>query len=340
MIGLLDTRTTRRLRTALSIPGFCVAVAAFAQCPLVPVPDKELAPILRDRGTATMQSPNAIAFRSSLERDDDGDPRAYHVGLKDGGKDDGLDHICNAGDILEFRDGKLVNRYAEGGTIGQLDGIDPATGVKRSALCKRDYLTIRDAGFPPCAPGALCMNWYGVVAEQRTCGFNLADQTGCGIPVRQKQADGSPGPFYVSPNALIRPGSPGRSQVQSDYADASQVPFIVIPKRLEAPNDMTIHPRDLAVVVWRDKIVYAVVGDIGPAKKIGEASHALLKALGTTTGSPGHPLTTVIFPGTADRLADKWPLIPTVIETEGHKLVDAANRVGKLSSCEGLESLR
>lgn len=115
-------------------------------------------------------TPVAIMFPSKLERDDDGGPNAYHVGYKGISKDPGLDHICNGGSVLELKDGRLVDKYREGGSIGSLSDVDPATGWSRSALCKQDYINIRDAGFPACGPDNLCMLWYGIASTERHAG--------------------------------------------------------------------------------------------------------------------------------------------------------------------------
>ena len=59
--------------------------------------------------------------------------------------------------MLEHRDGRLFDPYGAGGSVGSLSGVDPTTNVGRSQLCKRDYIKVRDAGFPPCGPQQACM---------------------------------------------------------------------------------------------------------------------------------------------------------------------------------------
>ncbi|MEV7069743.1 glycoside hydrolase family 75 protein [Streptomyces sp. NPDC091972] len=71
---------------------------------------------------------------------------------------------------------------------------------------------------------------------------------------------------------------------QSDgrYLSAEQLPYIVVP----APSPVWDHRAHgvrggaVAAVVYRDRVQYAVVGDVGPGHIIGEASYATAKALG------------------------------------------------------------
>ena len=212
---------------------FLPSAALPANCPLIPIKNSQLPVFLHARGVQVGDNPQVLVFTSGLERDEDGAPTAYHRGLKDDGPDPGMDHICNAGDVLEFRNGKLINRYGSGGSVGALSGIDPVSKVSRSKLCKRDYIAIRDAGFPVCGPDTLCMRWYGVKVAPRSCGYNRSKDFGCGITVLQRGPDGRDADFYLTTNILRRPDSTEDSLVQSDYADATKVPFIVIPRRIK-----------------------------------------------------------------------------------------------------------
>jgi hypothetical protein len=67
--------------------------------------------------------------------------------------------------------------------------------------------------------------------------------------------------------------------------DSEQIPYIVIPKTPSFSARLHIQTGDIGVVVWKDKVVYAIVGDTGPVQKIGEGSMALHDAL-------GHPVCT------------------------------------------------
>jgi hypothetical protein len=241
---------------------------------------------------------------------------------------------------MEWRAGRLVDKYDAGGSVGALEGVDPTTGVGRTRLCKRDYLALRDAGFPACGPGRLCMLWYGVAAAPRRCGWPSASggagDKDCGVPILQHHGAGVPdGPFYVTITALQRPGAADDSRVQSDNLDASQVPYIVLPRGLKPPEGLRWQVGDLAAVQWHGRVVYAVVGDIGPPKKLGEASRALLTRLrpaGVEGIDADDPVTTVVFPTTRARVLTHWPLTAPAIAAQGRAVVAGMG----LAGCKGL----
>jgi hypothetical protein len=338
-----------------SMSGFVVSIVvvsvivtgAYGQsCPLRSAAPATLTGVLAGRSVMVGTSPASVMFTSKLDRDDDGAPNAYHRGLNDEGPDPGLDHICVGGSVLEFAAGRLRDRYATGGSIGALGGIDPASGMGRSRMCKRDYIAIRDAGFPACGPGVLCMIWYGIAAEKRRCGFPSsfggAGDLRCGAPILQTDSTGTPADNYLTTTALRRPNSPGDTRMQTDYVDASTIPYIVMPGGLRLPNGSAWAPGDLAVMVWHGRTVYAVIGDTGPDGKIGEASRAALAALqaGQVHAiAPADPATTLVFPGTAPRVMTTWPLTRTLIDTEGRKLVEQAGGRDALRTCPGLSGL-
>ena len=81
-------------------------------------------------------------------------------------------------------------------------------------------------------------------------------------------------------------------------------PYIVLPSGFARGADGG-KVGDYAVVVFRDNIYPAVVGDVGPADKVGEASLRIAKeinALSTPMNRPVSDLkvTYLVFPGTAD----------------------------------------
>jgi glycosyl hydrolase group 75 (putative chitosanase) len=82
-------------------------------------------------------------------------------------------------------------------------------------------------------------------------------------------------------------------------------PFIVVPGAFTHTGD-PVKPGDCALVVFGDSIYPAVVGDVGPNDKAGEASLRIAKqinALSTPYNRPVSDLkvTYIIFPGTADK---------------------------------------
>ncbi|WP_406438069.1 glycoside hydrolase family 75 protein [Streptomyces sp. NBC_01613] len=78
---------------------------------------------------------------------------------------------------------------------------------------------------------------------------------------------------------------------QSDgrYLNAERLPYIVVPAvgPLWNHRDDGVRGGSVAAVVYRDRVQYAVVGDIGPRDTIGEASYAAAKGLGIPSDPRG-----------------------------------------------------
>jgi len=78
---------------------------------------------------------------------------------------------------------------------------------------------------------------------------------------------------------------------QSDgrYLSAERLPYIVVPAVSPVWNhrDHGVYGGAVAAVVYRDRVQYAVVGDVGAHDVIGEASYATAKALGITPDPRG-----------------------------------------------------
>jgi len=78
---------------------------------------------------------------------------------------------------------------------------------------------------------------------------------------------------------------------QSDgrYLSAERLPYIVVPaaSRIWDHDDDGVRGGSVVAVVYRDRVQYAVVGDIGPYNIIGEASYATAKGLGIPPGPRG-----------------------------------------------------
>jgi hypothetical protein len=104
-----------------------------------------------------------------------------------------------------------------------------------------------------------------------------------GYPCRYSPADGARNGYFISSttlenNSAARPDgcAPNR------YLDAEIVPFIVLPKG----GFGKVQVGDVAIVRFKDNVVYAVVGDGGPATKLGEASIATNAMLLGRFGEP------------------------------------------------------
>lgn len=93
---------------------------------------------------------------------------------------------------------------------------------------------------------------------------------------------------------------------------ASELPYIVLPLPSDIWNyaDAGLDGGTVVVVVYEDKAVYGVVGDLGPDGQIGEASYAMADALGinpdpSSGGVEGKVVDYIAFPGiTADPIED------------------------------------
>jgi hypothetical protein len=91
------------------------------------------------------------------------------------------------------------------------------------------------------------------------------------------------------------------SQLRAEVGTLKSFSFLI-----GATDPFIVVPGDLAVVVFGDAIYPAIVGDVGPNDKVGEASLRIAKeinALSTPYNRPVSDLkvTYLIFPGTADK---------------------------------------
>jgi peptidoglycan hydrolase-like protein with peptidoglycan-binding domain len=115
--------------------------------------------------------------------------------------------------------------------------------------------------------------------------------------------DGQPGSLcnpssdpYFQPNTAF-------NQSNGQPLKAEELPYVVLPLK-SSRWDYTsagIRGGDLVVMVYRDKYVFGVVGDLGPSQRIGEGSYAAAAALGVNpnprTGGVASGVTYVVFPG-------------------------------------------
>ncbi|MET9364790.1 glycoside hydrolase family 75 protein [Streptomyces sp. NPDC006632] len=85
--------------------------------------------------------------------------------------------------------------------------------------------------------------------------------------------------------------------------DAEKLPYVVVPNPSPVWDYRAagIEGGGVAAVIHGDKVVYAVVGDTGPASSIGEASYATAKALGINpsprSGGAESDVTYILFKG-------------------------------------------
>lgn len=93
-------------------------------------------------------------------------------------------------------------------------------------------------------------------------------------------ADGSPRALQIDPDSGQQATSLSfdDEEGQSQWVNAEDVPYIVLP--LNFYRQMGIQLGDVAAVIWKNRVVYAIFADEGPENLIGEGSVKLSEALG------------------------------------------------------------
>ncbi|OII61226.1 hypothetical protein BJP40_06780 [Streptomyces sp. CC53] len=194
-----------------------------------------------------------------------------------------------------------------------------ADGLADRAVCERlgFAVTGEDPPVPPPSSGAVSADSIRAAATGGTRISGTYSHSSMANPVsvyRKGDAvyfhagmtidcDGRPGSIC---NSTTDPWfQPQTAWQQSDgrHLDAADLPFIVIPLASSTWDyrQHGIGGGDLCVVAYRDRFLYAVVGDLGPTYRIGEASNACARALGINgdprVGGTGSGVTYVVFPG-------------------------------------------
>lgn len=105
---------------------------------------------------------------------------------------------------------------------------------------------------------------------------------------------------------------------------AATDPYVVIPGSVDGQKDDPYSPGvgDYCAVVYENVIYPAIVGDVGPLNKVGEASLRIARELNPLANSENRPvsalkITYLVFPGTAER-----PFAPPDLK-HWHDRVDA-----------------
>jgi hypothetical protein len=121
-----------------------------------------------------------------------------------------------------------------------------------------------------------------------------------------------------------RTGQQGTSLTHPDGRplDADAIPYFVMPKRFA--DRCGIRLGDVAAVVHRGHLEFAVLGDYGPSTKLGEGSIALHRALGHEVIRNGRfhdeaideGVITIVFP----RSGNRTPQTPEQIRAIGKEL--------------------
>lgn len=98
---------------------------------------------------------------------------------------------------------------------------------------------------------------------------------------------------------------------KGEYLDAAALPFIVLPMASARWNykNSDLLLGSVAAVIYKGKVQYGIVGDIGPAGIIGEASYAMAVELGINPdpkiGGTSQEVTYIVFTGASARVKKK-----------------------------------
>ncbi|KOU69065.1 hypothetical protein ADK57_13600 [Streptomyces sp. MMG1533] len=116
--------------------------------------------------------------------------------------------------------------------------------------------------------------------------------------------DGRPGRRCNDRTDPLFSGATAYQQSDGRQLDAERLPYIVVPgpSRAWDHGDDGVRGGSVAAVVHRDRVQYAVVGDVGPHDIIGEASYATAEALGIRAdprgGGTSSGVTYIVFKDT------------------------------------------
>lgn len=270
-------------------------------------------------GTTVFRVGHGLGFVSPLVVDMDGAPNAYHrLGRKEG---KALDTLCNAGKALPG------------------DGRAPYHGSapNRCGEFLRDVATAEAAGWT----GPTAIEWYGLATRDRA------------KRIPYTQTEGPTKGFYVSTTALSDPvNHPEKSDV-GRYLDARTVPYFVVPSASPFIVKGRSGLRDL-VVSWSprsEEVSFGIVGDVGPAGKLGEASAAFVNGLRRPedripsdrmtykTASHltiGKPIVTIIFPGS--RMPP--PYTPQAVWKAAREQFEKWGGLDRMRGCAGALGLK
>ena len=156
------------------------------------------------------------------------------------------------------------------------------------------------------------------------------------MPIRQLDSKGAERPYYLTQTSLRRPGFHHSSRQQSDYANANELPFIVLPKGFTLPGNVEWNVGDVALVFWKLNMVTAIVGDKVPRGKLGEGSRELLRQLrGNSSSTIGgeNSVVTILLPRTRSKVLAEWPIDPKQLATTGAVALSRLGGLKKIKNC-------
>lgn len=204
-------------------------------------------PIEGGSRTVRSSADGAMLYVGPLQINYDGAPNAYHpLGRRLGGA---LDTICNGADAI----------------LPSGEKISGATDCDRFWDA---FVEARDSDWT--APGKPRIEWYGVAS------------VGAAAPDKWRpcvQANGPHAGFFVAQTALAADPTQSRCGT-ARYLDSTRLPFFVLPRR-SAFQERGMELADVGIALYSESglMVPAIVGDVGPARKLGEGSLALARSL-------------------------------------------------------------
>lgn len=263
------------MRRARYLSAF-LALCLLGQSPAWAACDESFAfkhPLEKGSATVTFLGPTALKFHSPLAINTDGAPNAYHIGGRPTGA---LNTLCNAGRVVSLNSGTYEGR----------ENCDRFLADVRAA---------ERAGWQ----GNPRIVWHGIVTRDKDRNEPIV------------QSSGEYKGFFISATSLQNKAY--KEDDQRRYLDSRLVPSLVLP-RGSAFLARGARLGDLAFVIdpATGLSTFAIVGDLGPKGKLGEASIALAAAIKgvridpkTLTGKQARQLVvpqqvaTVLFPGVA-----------------------------------------
>lgn len=273
---------------------------------------------------ASTSGEKALYFASDLDVNTDGAARSYHP-EDPRGQSLALNNMGNA-----------ITRIFD--SAGRNITCSPRSGACYTRFIET-FEAARDAGYP--ASGAPRIETARIIPWRMDP--RLGRQVPCTI---------TSGPFegyFVSQTALVV-NSQARICDQSRYLDAMKMNAIVLPRGVSWSSQGTVTDGgDLAVVLDEQtgRHAFALVGDRGPAKSIGEGTVALAAALGNKM-VPGdanfrtikrlkrEKVHTVIFPTRDVPRLTGGNFTQADVDRLGQEALQAFGGIDRLRACAGL----
>jgi hypothetical protein len=247
---------------------------------------------------------SAFKFHRPLAINIDGAPNAYHINGRPAGA---LDTLCNAGRAISSVHGTYE-------------------GAENCGQFLKDVAAAQEIGWH----GDPRIEWYGIATVDETHNEPVV------------QIDGPFKGYFVSTtafeNTAFNATDPRR------YLDSRLVPFIVLPRKSAFFSSGGAKLGSIAFVYdsKSQRSAFAIAGDLGPAKALGEGSIALAAAIKGKAIDPatltskqaaalaiGEPIVTILFPGTMVQA----PFDRAQIDAAGVAAAEAFGGLDLLKNC-------